>query len=140
MKLTFRSRWVSNIPEDELHYLLNTLTVRSKSGIREIIAEIDNTKLRSFVAYHRNKPVAWCVLECRQKYYAQVYVKKDYRGKGIGGLLLNRAYRVARSKNKRLLVAELPRSSGFFANMADKIKLFWHPVTAKDKTLAIKPA
>lgn len=107
--------------------------------MKEIVREIDNTKLRAYIAYDKDVPVAWCILECRVKYYAQVYVKKSYRGKGIGGDLLSRAYRTARSKNKRLLVAKLERSSGFFTNMSSAIKLFWHPLRPRDKTAAIKP-
>lgn len=131
MRFDFVAKKLSLISEAELDLLVKELTTRSKSGIRDSIDAIPADKLWCCVAYHGDKPVGWCVLECSSLFYAQVYVKPAYRGKGIGTELLARANQKAESRGRsRLYVCELQRSWKFYDKFNARVKsnLWWCPL------------
>lgn len=83
---------------------------------------------RVIVARFRNKIIGWCLVsrECKNhRFYVAVYVRKEYRRRGIGTLLTNKAKQYAAAKNRGIICQCWDeRSFNFFTNMnLKKIKI-----------------
>ncbi len=91
-----------DVPKKMQDYLLEHLTIGEGSGMQDSLCHnlMGGGNTPTYIATYKNKPIGWAILAQRYHYdWLMVYVKPEYRRKGIGGALASEVKRHKKRAN-----------------------------------------
>lgn len=109
--------------DNELQRRLRGLTRKKESGIRDILRDIEEGKVKShkvFILFENEVPVSWvltCYNDYSNEYELMVYTKRSHRRRGYGRKLIQKARYWINKQNKGVCFYPDSDSEKFWLSM-----------------------